>query len=332
MAMIDDALQDSDNVRILIYGDAKMRKTTFALRAAELGFNVILCDIDYGFHVAKTLTPEARRRIFHVDMRAPVEGYQNCGAMTLAHAMNGGTVVYNEQSRTYTRTTAVEADQSYVVFELSKLTSRDVLVIDSWTQLFQHITLADRRVSDPLQVPKLEWDDYAKLRLALDHFISNMQRLNCHVIVVGHGEDWAKRKADAPAKAKAEDAIKEIRTQPMSVSRAHAMTLAKNFTDVLFFEAPNAMTGVQINTKGTDTFNAGSRSIPPGVKPFDKVSFADFVPQSMLDLVKSNEKYSALGVRTMQGADLLAAREAAKANSQIPVDGKKPSLIKQIKR
>lgn len=324
MAALDQALKESDLVRILAYGASKMRKTWFACKAAELGFNVILCDIDYGFHVAKNLTPEARKRIFHVDMRGPVDGYKNCGAMTLAWAMTGQVTLYDETERKYARRTGLDPDKKYVKFDFSKATSRDILIIDSWTQFSQHLVLADRNVMDPTQVPKLEWDDYQKQRLALDHFISNMARLNCHLIVIGHAEEWAKRRADAPQKAKPEEAIEAIRTQPMSVSRSHAATLAKNFTDVLYFMAPNPLIGVQISTKGSDDFDAGSRTLPPGLKKWDDVSIANFLPQAMVDAVATNSQYSSEAVVEINGSDMVAA---AQANAHINVDSKKPSTI-----
>ena len=72
-----------------------------------------------------------------------------------------------------------------------KLTSRDVLIIDSWTELVTHIIAADRMITNPADVPKLEWDDYGKIRLLLDLFLANMSKLNCHVIVIGHSETVA---------------------------------------------------------------------------------------------------------------------------------------------
>ena len=67
MGALDDTLNNDNLARLLIYGPAKTRKTWFATKAAELGFNVILIDTDYGFHVTQNLTPEARRRIYHLD-------------------------------------------------------------------------------------------------------------------------------------------------------------------------------------------------------------------------------------------------------------------------
>lgn len=324
MPQIDETLNKDNLARILCYGAAKTRKTWWATRAAELGFNVILADVDYGFHVTQALSPEARKRIYHLDMRAPVEDFKNSGALTLVHAMQGKVTFYDETTRRYTPKRDVSADSNYAVLNFNKLTSRDVLIIDSWTELVQHIVASDRMIVDPSQVPKLEWDDYGKMRLLLDLFLANMGKLNCHVIVIGHSETVGKRKKDAPAKAKPEDAIEQIRLQPMSVSRSHAETLASKFTDVLFFSIPSATVGTMISTKGSVDFDAGSRRFAPALRKFDDLTFADFIPADMQAAVKNNENYSSEGCKAMTGAEILAV--AAEQPAAINV-GKSPVSI-----
>ena len=327
MPPIDTTLNQDNLARIMCYGAAKTRKTWWATSAAELGFNVILADTDYGFHITQNLTPAARRRIYHLDMRPPVEDFKNGGALCLAHAAQSKVTIYNERTRRYTPTKAIEPDEQYAVLDFTKLTSRDVLIIDSWTEFVTHLVASDQMVIDPTAVKKLEWDDYQKQRLVLDLFLANLAKLNCHIIVIGHGEEYAKRKKDAPLKAKPEDAIQSIRVQPMSITRAHAETMASKFTDVLFFYIAAASQGTMISTKGSEDFDAGSRRLPPSVKAFADVSFKDFVPQFMLDAVKNNEEYSSRGVVAALGADLLAEK-AAKPAATIEV-GKSPINIMQ---
>lgn len=306
MPLIDETLNDNNLARLLVYGAAKTRKTWFATSAAELGFNVILADIDYGFHVTQNLSMEARKRIYHLDMRAPVEDFKNSGALSLIYAAQGGVTFYNEDTRRYTPKRAIDPEGHYAVLDFTKLTNRDVLIIDSWTELVTHATASDQMIVDPTAVRKLEWDDYGKIRLLLDLFLDNLAKLNCHVIIIGHSETYAKRKKDAPKNAKPEDAYEQFRVQPMSISRPHAETMASKFTDVLFFYIQSSMMGTQVSTKGCEDFDAGSRRLAPSVYKFPGISFSDFIPADMLDAVKNNEKYSSLGVYPRLGADLLA--------------------------
>lgn len=331
MAQLDAALAEAGLARIMLYGPAKMRKTWWATSAAELGYNVILLDLDYGFHVTRNLSPAARKRIFHFDMRAPVETYRNCAALFLLQLFQSGVAYYDEGARQYVAQTRLDPERTYVRFDLTKLGPRDVVILDSWTAFFTQLVCADRNIIDPAAITKLEWDEYAKFRLALDHFLNNMARLESHFICIGHEDEWAKRKPDAPAKAKPEDAIERIRTQIASVSRSHAATMPKAFTDVLYFMAPNAMQGTQISTKGTMDFDAGSRSLPPSVTKFDDLHFSRFVSAEMTEAVKSNEVFSSPAITVGPGADFLAAGKANASDAQITV-GKKPAIIQTLKR
>lgn len=306
MGALDDTLNNDNLARLLIYGPAKTRKTWFATKAAELGFNVILIDTDYGFHVTQNLTPEARRRIYHLDMRAPVDTFKNCGALTVAKAMTGDTMYFNEVTRTYTGKRNIDPDGTYAVMDFKKLTNHDVVILDSWTEFVTHVTLADQNVLDPTVVNKLEWDDYGKIRLLLDMFLANMAKLNCHFIVIGHSETYAKRKKDAPKNAKPEDAYEQFRVQPMSISRPHAETMASKFTDVLYFNIQSSTIGTMISTKGSEDFDAGSRRLSPSVYKFADLDFSAFIPEAMLEAVKGNDKYSSEGVVLRKGADIVA--------------------------
>lgn len=324
MPAIDESLEKDSLCRILIYGAAKTRKTFWALRAAELGFNVILADLDHGFHIAQALTPEARRRIYRLDMRSPEADYNNGGAYVLANAVQGKATLFDEDARKYVAASRVEETKSYVRLDLNNLTSKDVLVLDSWTAFYTQLAAGTRNVVDPSIVDKLEWDDIQKLRLVLDHFIQGLTKLPCHVIVIGHGEEWAKRKADAPAKAKPEDAIEAVKTQPMSITRPHAATLAKNFTDVLYFEVPNSMQGTMISTKGGEDFAAGSRRFPDSIKKFDDLSFATFVAPEDLRLVATNSAFKTEGLVEVAGSEIAAQRSASKPGITV---GKAPITL-----
>lgn len=328
---LDDDITGGGEVRILAYGSAKSRKTWWSLRAAEEGYNVILFDLDHGFHVARNLSVEARKRIFRFDMRAPVDSYRNCGALFLMHLFQQGHAFWDNEARQYVSPTRLDADRTYTKLDLTKLTNRDVIVIDSWTAFFTQLVCSDRNIIDPASINKLEWDDYGRMRLALDHFLNNAARLNCHLIVIGHAEEWAKRKADAPAKAKPEDAIESIRTQVASVSRSHAATMPKHFTDVLHFGIANTMLGVQINTKGTSDFDAGSRSLPPGLTKFDDLPFSTFVPSGIIHSVRDNTTFSSPAIEVGLGADLAPAKKSGADSAQIQV-GAKPTVMQTLKR
>ena len=309
MGKLEDDLENEDLARIMVYGPPGSRKTWWAARAAELGFNVILADLDNGYKITRQLSPEARKRVFRLDMRAPNDGYENCGAMALSHALNGNACYFDEETRKYTPRTKLEADKTYVHLDFTKLTSRDVLVLDSWTIFVQQLGLVSRSVLDPIKIAKFEWDDYAKIRLVLDHVLSNMKRLNCHMIVIGHSETNAKRKKNAGEKEKPETAIEQIRLQPASATRAHGELMANAFSDVLYFEIPNTLQGTVIDTSGSVDFDAKSRSLAPKSYKFADLDFTPFVSPSHVAAVADNETFTSEGIREVLGSEVTTASE-----------------------
>ena len=325
MGMIDDSLDNESLVRVLVYGQALTRKTTWALKAAEAGFNIIYFGFDHNFQVAGQLSPAARKRIFHFDMRMPESKQDNNGALSLVSAAQPNIVYFDEAARNSAIIARLDPEISYTRIDLTKCTSNDIIVIDSWTAFVSMLNLAQRPILDAKVVPKLEWDDYAKVRLLLDLFIKNLMKMAAHVIVIGHAETYAKRKPDAAPKAPANEAVEQIRLQVASVTRSHAETLPKEFTDVLFFETQNSMVGPQISSKGSVDFDAGCRRLAPFVKKFDDFQFVNLVPDTMLEIVKQNVTFSSEAIYTAKGAEFAAG---SGKTASIPV-GTTPFTIKK---
>lgn len=325
MARMDATLDQSGLLRMLVYGPPKSRKTWWALRLAEAGFNVVLFDLDDGAAIAKNLTPEALRRIYRIDLTPNAASYSTSGAAALAYAMSGQPVFFDEESRTYVPHQKMEPEKEYTKIDLTKLGPRDVMIVDTWSAFVQQMTANTVSILNPIAVPKLEWDDYAKVRLILDHFLTGALRLNCHLIIIGHSETYAKKKPDADQKAALKDQIESVRLQPSSVTRAHAETMAAKFNDVVYFEIPNAMMGTMINTKGSEEFDAGSRMVPPMLKKFDDLPVTDFMPKGYVEAVKSNSEFETPGIEIDTGANF-AAKRGAQPASTINV-GAKPTTL-----
>ena len=331
MPRMDAQIQSPDRrTMILAYGPAKMRKTTWALQAAEAGFNVIMCDFDHSYHVASSLSPEAQARIYHLDMRLPEGSVQNPLGYHLMKSAEGNRLWANENDRQFVAVSKVEPEREYFQFDFTKFTANDIIVIDSWTAFTTHLTAAMNPVMDATQVSKLEWDDIAKMRHAMDLFLLNLTKCKAHVIVTGHSEQNAKRKKDVAANEKPEIAIESIRTQPMSVSRPHAETLAKNFTDVLIFSKPSASMGVYLSTQGSDDVDAGSRMHPPFKGKFDEWPFTKFVSEANLASAKQNTNFSSEGILFSTGEEISAKRAALKGAADVKV-GSKPSILNRKK-
>lgn len=323
MPAMTEAVEESGVARIMIYGQPGTRKTWWALRAAEFGFNVILCDLDGKFQIASQLSREALARIYHLDMRA-TDDYALSGAASLAMAAQGSAIIFDEATRQYVPPNKIEADKSYARINLRAGDAKTVLIIDSWSAFMDNISAINVPVRDATKVDKLEWADYQKVRLGGDKFITNLKRLNCHVIVTGHSETYGRKRPDADPKAPLKDQIEAVRVQPCSITRAHGETLARQFNDVLFFEVPNAMVGTMINTAGSEDFDALTQSTKPGRYKWDDLLFDKFVAPGILADVRDNKNFSSEMVVTVTGAEIAAAK--SKTSTTVAVDAK-PTLL-----
>ena len=321
MPAVAQSLNDNGAARIMIYGAPGTRKTWWALNAAQFGFHVILADLDGKFQIARQLDAATQSRIYHLDMR-PTGDYKLSGAATLAMAAQGSAVYFDEEAREFVPANKIVADRTYTKLHLQAGGLSTVLVIDSWAAFIQQIAAINVPVRDATTVSKLEWDDYQKVRLAADLFIANLKRLNCHLIVTGHDETYARKRPDADSKAPLKDQIEAVRVQPSSITRAHGETMARMFNDVLHFEIPSTMVGTMIDTAGSENFDALTQSVKPGRYKWDNLQFDQFVAPGILNAVANSGPFSSPMVVPMLGADILAARSAnASASVNVPAGG-----------
>ena len=316
MPPMNEAVKTNGVARIMIYGQPGTRKTWWALRAAEFGFNVILCDLDGKFQIANQLSPEARARIYHLDMRA-TDSYALSGAASLAMAAQGSAIIFDEETRQYVPPNKIEPDKTYARIDLRAGDSRTVLVIDSWSAFMDNISAINVPVRDATKVDKLEWADYQKVRLGGDQFITNLKRLNCHVVVTGHAETYARKRPDADPKAPLKDQIEAVRVQPCSITRAHGETLARQFNDVLFFEVPNAMVGTMVNAAGSEDFDALTQSVKPARYKWEDLLFDKFVAPDVLASVRNNTSFSSAMVVPVTGAEITAAKSKTSTTVEV---------------
>lgn len=249
-------------LRTLIYGPSKARKTTWVLKAAAAGYNVILFDGDDGAHVLKTQTTEAMRERIHildvVDLldRAVFSPF-------LAKLFREFTIVWDETAKDTRMTRMVQPDHAHYRIDLRKLTSNDILVIDSWTALATSTgwEFADKKEIDVTEITKnqdMMWPGFEYQGRILDFFLKVIHAIPCHVVVIAHStvyEKWDRRDKRNPK-------LEWVKTIPVSSSGPQGMKLAKNFSDVLYFDRLSDVRPI-INTGGSQDRDGGSRFLPP---------------------------------------------------------------------
>lgn len=272
MPPLNQKLEQGFKLRIMLLGEAMLKKTWWAGAAAEAGFNVIYIDGDGNPQVLKNLSDKARERISYIDA---VDTPQNSafGFFVIA-LLSGAKFTWDEQGKAQVPLAlgarALKPDRSYMVFDPTLLTLNDIIVIDSWTALvrsFQRRYAKEQNiVIEESSSMDSDWSDYRWTGAIASKMVENLKLFPCHSMVIAHAERVEKK--DEKGK------VLSTRSKPISTSRNHADTLTKNFTDVIHFTLTGA--NIYLDTKPNAELVAGSRSVAPMRDTWEKLQFSQF--------------------------------------------------------
>lgn len=333
MPQLDQTLQ-STLLRSLIYGDAKRKKTWWALTAAEAGFNVLDLDLEDGSQIGRMINTEAQRNVSVVKCH---DRMQNSAAgIFLTMFLRGTRFMWDEQAcESVMFPNAAKDGHSFFAFDPNKLTPNDVVIIDSWTS--NCMSLAKRwcaenniDVSNAEQALQSNWDLYRWAGALADWELAQMHALPCHVILIGHANSYEKKKSTLDANNKKIEVVESTRIQPFSVSNPHAPKIEKSFTDIFYFQ----MFGntIKIDTNSKSDRAGGSRVVPPGLYDFDKFQFKDLCAIANIPMpvdAPPSEGWQWYGSKEELVA---AASPQAKPKQQlaIPSAGQKPAAMTNL--
>lgn len=231
---------NSQLIKGLIMGVEKSGKTDWAARAALAGFNVLYLDGDVAAATIHQLPPEARKRIFYLDFGDDFAGGKEDTRMIdlMYEFFTSTKFVWNDskEDKFTLRQYDSEADEVWVIYP-GKLDWRWVVVLDSWTTLSYSgmVSKAKDLGVSIADVEKVNREIYAGVGNRLTNMASIIQKMPCHVIVIGHPDEYQKKKApDRVTVREAKELDMEIewtRMIPKSSSKPHGLTLGKFFTD-----------------------------------------------------------------------------------------------------
>ncbi len=282
MPPLDKELEEfnPEPMRILAYGAAKMKKTWWAGKAAESGFNVILIDSDNGAHILNNIAVEARSRITHIKTVGHTDD-SSIPAEFLTRLLTGKPFLWDEPERKIAPTVEMRFERhSHYYIDISKLTMNDVLVIDSWTKVANSLIYrwfmqnnieftSLNRAREGKGNQRTHRGMFGWTRQMATWLTNQMLTLPCHVIVIAHQTVYEKRKVDEQGN----EVVEWSRTQPISTSGPHAMQMAVDFSEILFFS--RAMQFFKIDTAGETLREGGCRFTPPSSYSWDDLQFVD---------------------------------------------------------
>ncbi len=282
--------------KILIYGDIKTKKTWWALRAAEAGFNVTLLDGDNGHHIIAKQSEKAKKKIAYIPLvDTPDEAFFHnfIGRM---YKMKG----FGVNERTRSTLSAMNEKQwlknpedPTMYFNPEKLNSNDVLIVDSWSafcrSMAKHFAIqndqnhiptgANDRKNQNVDLGRQSWEDYGWGKNVAQKVLSMLQALPCHVVVIAHSVEHIVYEEKTSSSGKKVQEIKSQTMQPLGYSGPQGRILGQFFSDILYTYI-DKMDKYRITTKPLFDAVGGSRILDPKIYSWDELSWDELIKAS----------------------------------------------------
>lgn len=306
-----NVLADKQNIRCLVYGEAKSRKTWWAATAAET-HRVTILDGDNNTNILNNLPEEWKPRV----QKIPLAGQPNYPAMVifLSSLFKLKDFLWDLDKEQVTPLSLVKTDGRYLDVSLSRMSTDDVLIIDSWTKLCTDtgVQYATSKNIDPMAGKKKEFDFYGYQDLVLDAILGAMNCLPCHLIVTGHEQFYTTKVKDGVIE---KDVTK---LQLVSSTGKHAAKLPAHVSDVLWFKRDGEMK-TMIETAGNEYRAGGCASLPPAKYDFDTWKFSDYAKLAGYEPAKSLEWPYPNPFQYVTGETLLQASQNNQAQNPVGV-------------
>lgn len=255
-------------IHAMTYGEPKTRKTWWALRAAEAGFNVLhLCGDPDGANVIVNLPPEARQRIWVVNCHD--KPLYPVFAPLMVRFLKGMVVTWDDTDERILIDVNKEYNSAHACLDLRALSlcPTDVLIIDGWTSLAESIVFQwyFENGQDITAGKRIDLRDlYGWAGNVLSWIASTICNLNCHTIVICHKQTVdIMRKVPTDAKDRkgqpipGMEPVGEQKIVPISSSRPHAEKLAGKFGDIFDFQKSGK--NIYIDCDAEEGRDGGSR-------------------------------------------------------------------------
>lgn len=278
-----ETTNNNRTTNLLLYGNAKTRKTTWCGMAAAMGLHVYIFDGDKGADVLMQL-PKDLHKFIHIINCWDEPGGANFQEF-VARFIKRSPFYWNDTKRrteAYLGKPFSETD-SYWFIQPKLINPSMFITIDSWTKLVISITMNYAMsnkidLSNPEQLESDKWTYFRHAGTIADFALNQFHGMNSHIAIVGHKTVYEKRGENAEGKT----VIESQHTQPISVSGPHAMKLAGLFDHVLLFGV-NLLGDVQIDLRASAAQDGGSRSMKPQLYNFNNLKFEDILKASHIN-------------------------------------------------
>ena len=248
MPAADEMPDELDPLKLMLVANSKAGKTDYLLRAAEFGFNVLFIDGDIGARTMRAmlksgrLSPAAAKRIMYMSVADYINDrgqYVSFMADFFVQFSTAGKFMWNDSLQRPFKSGEYDREAGHVVWEMypSRMKTDTLLIVDSYTALVTSVLnwKADSLGEDLGDIEKISRDMYAGSGHKLTHFMQLLKATKCHLGLICHAREYVileKPKGKIGSINEKDMKIKDTMMVPVSSSNPHALTLAKNFTDV----------------------------------------------------------------------------------------------------
>lgn len=240
MTMLSDIPAELDPTHLLMIGQTKMGKSTYAADAVLAGWPMIYIDSDNGISALRRSlkeNKEAMGRVMYIGTEKPcefIEGFLN-------------NIVFRwnlTQDREYSSGTGKAGDNILEV-RPGKMPSQMIMSVDSWSAVAldaMEIGAENKKTTlESMSGDNKMSQVYGDAGLRLTTLLAILQRVKFHTIVQAHPQFYERLERPAGSQ-KAEEIkqkdmiVKETTEIPLSCSKPHGFQMGKFFTDIGWLE------------------------------------------------------------------------------------------------
>lgn len=255
------SLSPSTTRRVLVYGPPKTGKTEI-VGALSAEFDLLWFDLEAGKDTLFKL-PRAQQERINVISIPDTRGWP-IAAETMLKVIKGLKCSICEEHGKVACLPCMKMGKPAEEVCLATLPPGTIVVIDSGTQLSNSFIAHITKEQDEMY--RMQTDDWGNLAKFIDMFLSYLQQLKCHVILITH-----------ETTAELEDG--KERVVPVMGSRNSSRNVAKYFDDVVYAQVKNGKHSFGSSTLYQNNITTGSRS---------GAVLEKLTNPSLLDIMKGN--------------------------------------------
>ena len=239
----------------LVYGEPFSGKTYLVGMLAKY-YNIKWIDLDNGSISLTNLPAEYQKRIDVLKIQDSSTSPRSPVTVNKLLKSEKTVCVEDRTGKVQVGKDSLPEGMEGICWNLSQLTTQDVLVIDPLTTFSESIMDYYLKITDDLDFVKRGYTEYDSQGMYLRSFLMHLKKLPCHVVVITHQEELEQETSDK-------------KLTPLGGTRNFSKLIARKFDYAVQIEIKNKSQRVNINAFDTNRAVVGARIPKEFKKPED---------------------------------------------------------------